>query len=316
MRDMKDIAEMHWKHDLLGSIEVGIVVLNRDYEVQVWNLFMENHSNIVPSQIRDKSLFDFFPEIDHQWFKAKSEPVFSLKSPVFVIWEQRPFLFRFGANRPITSRSTFMYQNITIFPLASLTGRVDQICIVVYDVTDQALNSKAVAELNAELQEISRVDGLTGLFNRRYWEEQFCREFKRNSRSKVQSSVIMLDIDNFKKINDTYGHPAGDEVIRTLAQIIKKATRETDFCGRYGGEEFTILLPDTAAENVQYLADRIRRLVEKMPVQYEQHSIAYTVSLGVAQFDEIFSDHMHWLECADKALYRAKEAGRNQVVIA
>ncbi|MFQ3235075.1 MAG: diguanylate cyclase [Paraglaciecola sp.] len=313
---MKDIADMHWKHDLLGSIEVGIVVLNRNYEVQVWNLFMENHSNILPSQIRDKSLFDFFPEIDRQWFQAKSEPVFSLRSPVFVIWEQRPFLFHFGANRPITSQSEFMFQNITIFPLASLTGRVDKICIMVYDVTVQALNSKAVAQLNSQLQEISRVDGLTGLFNRRYWDEQFCREFKRNLRSKAQSSVIMLDIDNFKKINDTYGHPAGDKVICALAKIIRKATRETDFCGRYGGDEFSILLPDTAAENLHYLADRIRRLVEKMPVKYEQHSIVYTVSLGGAQFDEIFSDHVHWLQCADEALYQAKKAGRNQVVIA
>lgn len=316
MQDMKDIAEMHWKHDLLGSIEVGIVVLDREYRVQVWNQFMENHSNIVPSQVRDKPLFDFFPEIDPQWFKAKSDPVFSLKSPVFVIWEQRPFLFRFGANRPITSGSTFMYQNITIFPLASLTGQVDQICIVVYDVTDQALGRKAIEELNTELEEISRIDGLSGLYNRRYWEEQFAREYKRNTRSLVQSSVIMLDIDHFKKINDTYGHPAGDEVIRTFANIIKKASRETDFCGRYGGEEFTILLPDTPAENVKFLADRIRRLVEKMPVQYEQHTITYTVSLGVAQFDPKFTDHMNWLDCADKALYRAKEGGRNQVVIA
>jgi diguanylate cyclase len=316
MQGMKDIAEMHWKHDLLGSIEVGIVVLNRDYEVQVWNLFMENHSNIIPSKIRNKSLFDFFPEIDCQWFKAKSEPVFSLKSPVFVIWEQRPFLFRFGANRPITSGSEFMFQNITIFPLASLTGRVEQICIVVYDVTVQALNIKAVAALNSQLLEISRVDDLTGLFNRRYWEEQFCREFKRNLRTKAQSSLIMLDIDNLKKINDTYGHPAEDEVIRSLAEIVKKTTRETDFCGRYYDKKLTILLPDTAAESVQYLAERICRLVEKRLVQYQQHNIAYTVSLGVAQFDNIFSDHSHWLERAQNALYKAKEAGHNQVVIA
>jgi len=316
VQDMKDLAEMHWKHDLLGSIEVGIVVVDRHYQVQVWNLFMENHSNIAPSAIRDKSLFEHFPEIDETWLRAKAEPVFSLKSPVFVIWEQRPYLFRFGANRPITSPSQFMYQNITIFPLASLSGQVDQVCIVVYDVTDQAVSKQAVDNLNDELQRLSRVDGLTGIYNRRYWEEQFDREFKRNLRTPGESSVIMLDIDHFKKINDNYGHPAGDEVIRQLAQLIEDVSRETDICGRYGGEEFAILLPDTASANVMVLAQRIRASVEKLKIEYEQHTISFTVSLGIAQFNTAFGQHIQWLEEADKALYQAKKNGRNQVIIA
>ena len=316
MQDMKELAEMHWKHDLLGSIEVGIVVVDREYLVQVWNLFMENHSNIAPSTIRGTSLFAHFPEIDETWLRAKDEPVFSMKSPVFVIWEQRPFLFRFGANRPITSPSKFMYQNITIFPLASLSGQVEQVCIVVYDVTDQAVSKQAIEELNNELQRLSRIDGLTGIYNRRYWEEQFSREFKRNLRKPSQSSVIILDIDHFKKINDNYGHPAGDEVIRRLAKLLKDVTRETDICGRYGGEEFTILLPDTASPNVMILAQRIRETVEKLKIEYEQQTISFTVSLGIAQFSPVFEQHMQWLESADKALYQAKISGRNRVVIA
>ena len=245
MQNDNDFADMHWKHDLLGSIEVGIVVLDINYNVQVWNQFMENHSSIVPSQIKDKSLFEFFPEIDQEWFKIKAEPAFTLRSPVFVIWEQRPYLFRFGCNRPITSNSDFMYQNITIFPLASLTGRVDQICVVIYDVTDEAINRNGMKLLNKQLQQVSRIDGLSGLYNRHYWEEQIALEYKRGTRSDNPSSLIMLDIDHFKKVNDTYGHPAGDEVIRSLANIITKATRETDLGARYGGEEFVILLTDT-----------------------------------------------------------------------
>jgi diguanylate cyclase (GGDEF)-like protein len=316
MQNDYDLADLHWKHDLLGSIEVGIVVLDRDYNVQVWNQFMENHSSVVPSQIKGKSLFEFFPEIDEEWFKIKSEPAFNLRSPVFVIWEQRPYLFRFGSNRPVTSNSDFMYQNVTVFPLASLSGIVDQICIVIYDVTDEAISRNGMNTLNKQLQQISRVDGLTGLYNRRFWEEQFDLEYKRGKRSDNPSSLIMLDIDHFKQVNDTYGHPAGDEVIRSLADVIKKATRETDLNARYGGEEFVILLTETPEKNVHFVAERIRKLVEESIVEYEGLTIKYTVSLGMAGFRADYKDSTAWLDYADKALYKAKESGRNKVVVA
>lgn len=310
-----DIAEMHWQHDLLGSIEVGLAVLDRDYNVLVWNQFMENHSGILPSTIRDNCLFDYFSEIDKDWFKQKSDPVFDLQSPAFIIWEQRPFLFKFESNRPITSASDFMYQNVTLFPLASLSEKVEQICIVVYDVTDEALNKRGMQALNKQLQQMSRVDGLTGLFNRRYWEERFSEEHKRITRNNLPASVIMLDIDHFKAVNDNYGHPAGDHVIKMLAKIIKKSVRETDVCGRYGGEEFAILLPETDAKNARLVAERIRGVAEKYTCIHEGTEIKFTVSLGIAQFHATYTSHMTWLEQADQALYMSKEGGRNMVSV-
>jgi diguanylate cyclase len=310
------LAEMHWKHDLLGSIEVGIVVLDKEFNVQVWNQFMENHSSIVPGMIQNKKLFEFFPEIDEEWFTRKAAPAFSLKSPVFIIWEQRPYLFHFNCNRPITSQATHMYQNITIFPLASLTGEVEQVCLVIYDVTDEAVSRLGMQSLNSQLEKVSRVDGLTGLYNRRFWEEQFVMEYKRDKRSESPSALIMLDIDNFKIVNDTYGHPAGDEVIKALAGIIKKATRETDISGRYGGEEFSIILPDTPVANVEFVAERIRRLVEKCIVVYDEINISFTVSIGISGFKHTYKDSTQWLDMADKALYQAKAAGKNQVLLA
>ena len=310
------LAEMHWKHDLLGSIEVGIVVLDKEFNVQVWNQFMENHSSIVPGMIQNKNLFEFFPEIDKEWFTRKAAPAFSLKSPVFIIWEQRPYLFHFNCNRPITSKANHMYQNITIFPLASLTGKVEQVCLVIYDVTDEAVSRLGMQSLNSQLQKVSRTDGLTGLYNRRFWEEQFVMEYKRDKRNKSPSALIMLDIDNFKKVNDTYGHPAGDEVIKALAGIIKKATRETDIAGRYGGEEFSIILPDTPVANVEFVAERIRRLVEKCIVVHDEINISFTVSIGISGFKHTHKDSSQWLHMADKALYQAKAAGKNRVILA
>lgn len=313
--DATNMDQMHWQVDLLGSIEVGLTVLDRDFKVQVWNQFMENHSGILPSRIRARSLFEFFPEIDRDWFRAKAEPVFNLRSPAFIIWEQRPFLFKFDTNRPITSASDFMYQNVTLFPLASLKGEVEQICIVVYDVTDEALNKKGIQSLNKQLEQISRIDGLTGVYNRRYWEEQFSLEHKRIVRNNGPASVLMLDIDHFKKVNDTYGHPAGDYIIKTLAKIIKRSIRETDICGRYGGEEFVILLPETTADNAAVVGERIRQSCESYTANYEGSDIRFTVSLGIAEFQKTFKDHMVWLEKADQALYSSKEQGRNRVTV-
>jgi diguanylate cyclase (GGDEF)-like protein len=310
-----DIAELHWLHELLSSLEVGIVVLDRDFNVQVWNQFMENHSNILPSKICNTCLFDHFPEIDVEWLQVKSEPVFNLKIPVFLIWEQRPYLFKFVNNRPITSDLALMYQNVTMFPLTSLNGDIEKLCMLVYDVSDQASNKLRVDGLNGELEIMSRIDGLTGLYNRRYWQERFDNAFKLAKRRDAKITAMMLDIDHFKLVNDTYGHQGGDKVIQSLAEVIKKTVRETDLVGRYGGEEFAIILTDTSIDAGFCVAERIRKAVEQECVEYEGQQITFTVSLGLAEYNQRYKSNMSWLEAADQALYQAKENGRNQSVI-
>ncbi|MDO6565770.1 diguanylate cyclase [Alteromonas sp. 1_MG-2023] len=300
---------------LLDSIEAGIVVLDKNFKVEGWNKFMENHSSIVPKSIIGTSLFEHFPEIDEKWLRLKSNPIFNLKSPVFIIWEQRQYLFKFGSNRPITCEASFMYQNVTMFPLVSETGSVDQFCMLVYDVTDQALSKIGMDRLNDELKTASRIDGLTGLFNRRYWQERFEYSYKLAKRQDKASTAMMLDIDHFKKVNDTYGHQAGDKVIQMLSALIKRCVRETDLAGRYGGEEFAVILTDSSVEKAAIVAERIRRLAERLVVEHEGQEIMFTVSLGLAQLDANSKSSMAWLEKADQALYEAKETGRNKYCI-
>lgn len=300
-----------WMNTLFNSIEVGIVVLNRSFEISVWNPFMENHSSKTAQQVCGQSLFTHFPEVDEKWFKAKAEPVFDLNTSVFVIWEQRPFLFKFGSSRPITT-SGFMYQNVTMFPLQDDDGRVSHLCMLVYDVTDQALGKTRVEQLNEELRTMSRIDGLTRLYNRRYWQERFEQLFKLAKRRDAPVTAMMLDIDHFKAVNDTYGHQAGDKVIQALAEIIRASTRETDLAGRYGGEEFAIVLTDTAVENALCVAERIRQTAEQTEVVHDNQVIRFTVSLGLAEYSARFSSALQWLEVADQALYSAKATGRNR----
>jgi len=298
--------------ELLDSIEVGIAVLDRNFNVQVWNKFLENHGAKKAEAIIGDSLFSHFPEIEEKWLRTKVDPVFNLKSPVFIIWEQRPYLFKFGCNRPVTSAAEFMYQNVTMFPIVDKRGNVERFCMLVYDVTEQALGKRGMEHLNEELKTASRVDGLTGLYNRRYWQERFDEMHKLCVRREKPSTALMLDIDHFKRINDTYGHQAGDKVIKMLAALIKRCVRETDLAGRYGGEEFAIILNDSSVEDAKIVAERIRQLAKRLVVEHEGESISFTVSLGLAQFSPDFKGAMAWLESADQALYEAKENGRNQ----
>lgn len=315
-KSKKVLESTHWLTGILSSLEMGIVIVDKDFTVEVWNQFMENHSQIDTTDIVGNCLFGLFPEIQENWFKRKCNPVFALATPVFLIWEQRDYLFKFDTSRPVTSNADYMYQNITIMPLLNDQGKAEKLCILIYDATDQAINKLRVEGLNAQLQTISRVDGLTGLYNRRYWQERFEHEFKLSIRNKSCVTLIMLDIDHFKAVNDTYGHQTGDEVIRNIADIIRQATRGTDIAGRYGGEEFVILLPDTSCENAITVAERIRKAVMGTLIKYEHHELKYTCSLGVADLHGAYTKSQEWVEAADQALYAAKEGGRNKVVIA
>ncbi|MGJ8693411.1 MAG: sensor domain-containing diguanylate cyclase [Thalassotalea sp.] len=311
--DSNQLHELHWMMEMLHAIDVGLVVLDRDYQVQIWNGFMENHSGLKPAEAKDKNLFDLFDEIDRDWFTRKSEAVFLLKNKAFTIWEQRPYVFKFENYRPITGSADFMFQNTTFIPLMAANGEVSHLCLLVYDVTDNAVHKQTLETANAHLAVLSQTDGLTQLFNRSHWEKCLSSEYKRWQRSEHVSCLVMLDIDHFKKVNDSYGHIVGDEVIKHLAKLVDLHVRETDISGRYGGEEFAIVLADTTLENGQIFAERLRSEVEKSIVKYNDIEMQYTISVGIAEVCPAFKTHEAWIECADAALYQSKENGRNKV---
>ncbi|MCB0119669.1 MAG: diguanylate cyclase, partial [Anaerolineales bacterium] len=167
-----------------------------------------------------------------------------------------------------------------------------------------------------ELIRLANVDFLTGLYNRRYFFETAKREFDISSRHKLPLSVIIIDIDTFKKINDTYGHAVGDQALTHLGKLIQHITRKTDIAARYGGEEFTILLTQTDCASACALAERLRHLVVSSPIQVGGYSIQLTISIGVSGRDYIPADENldQLISRADQALYKAKDDGRNRVV--
>jgi len=177
---------------------------------------------------------------------------------------------------------------------------------------------RRIKSLEAELGEVSELvyqDYLTGTLNRRGMEDAFEREFARSERHGIPVSLALLDVDHFKRLNDTYGHEAGDQALIHLSNVVKEILRPTDTVARYGGEEFVIILPDTAAEDAVKIMTRLQRELTKRFFLHDNNRILITFSAGVTQREgEESSDAM--IARADGALYRAKQTGRNRVLLA
>lgn len=185
-----------------------------------------------------------------------------------------------------------------------------------------ALQQGQLVKVNADLQSkqrdlerLTRLDGLTGLYNRNTFVELTRLELDRAQRQGSATSILLLDLDHFKRVNDTWGHPAGDAVLKNVAALVTSTIRSTDLAGRLGGEEFIILLPGTSTSAARMLAEKVRARLEANPTQFDKTEIRCTVSIGLASttaaekrlFDTLYND-------ADKALYLAKQRGRNRVV--
>ena len=175
-------------------------------------------------------------------------------------------------------------------------------------------------DVEEHLSNLAVHDGLTGIYNRRYFDETLAREWKRTMREKAPLSLIMLDIDYFKKYNDTYGHQAGDECLRQVATTISGALRRpADMAARYGGEEFVVVLPNFKLENSAKFGETIRAKIEALKMEHKQSDANpfITVSLGIASVvPSSISSYEELVGAADKALYSAKNKGRNRVCVA
>jgi diguanylate cyclase (GGDEF)-like protein/PAS domain S-box-containing protein len=188
----------------------------------------------------------------------------------------------------------------------ALLDREPAYCMIIRDISDKR-------KVSEDLRKATYGDHLTGLSNRRSFFEAAELELQRRQKVPRPVALLVLDADHFKRINDTYGHPAGDEVLRQVAATMKKVCRHVDVVARIGGEEFAVMLPSVELAAAMAVAERLRAQVEATPVVYEGQSISYTVSIGVAAMDDELTGIDGLLKRADQALYRAKRQGRNRV---
>lgn len=296
------------------QLNTGVLIIDSQRNIVFSNRFIEVHSGKSSGELLNKNIYQEFNELPQRWLERKIESVTQLKTPAYCSWEQRHHLFELPHTRPITTNSKFMAQNCTFLPVQD-NGVVVQVCILIEDVTDVCHYQQMLNKTLEDLAMANRIDGLTQVFNRRHWEECMAQEFARARRYKHDVSLIMIDLDRFKLINDNYGHQAGDLVLIESAKYIKSMLRISDIFGRYGGEEFCVILPETDLIGAADVAERIREGFQHLKLGYNGIDIPVTISVGVTNLVPTDTRYEDMISRADAALYQSKANGRNQMTI-
>ena len=299
---MRDAAQ------IFETINLGLIIVDRDLKVRAWNRWMESHSGISEREILDQSLLDHYPDLTEPKFNRFIKSVLTFGSYAYFAQKLHQYLIPMKNPHASAADLPFMQQNCAAGPIRNEQGAIISAYITVQDVSEYVVYEH-------RLMEMGRLDPLTKLFNRSYLDRRLSEEIERARRFGSTFSVVMIDIDFFKKVNDTHGHLCGDHTLRLMAEVLQNSVRKIDFVGRYGGEEFCCVLPEVSAANAGILAERLRLRIMDTPVTYLDAMFGITISLGVAEYSTGRTTLEQIVAAADVALYEAKHTGRNRVVV-
>lgn len=298
---------MNELRQIFETVNIGLVILDRDLNIRSWNRWMTLQSGVTEESVVGCSIHSLCPHLNNPVFLRNCKAVRTFGNFAFFSQKLHGYLFPFPPPRSLQSRFEFMQQSCTMGPIRNDEGVIESIFLIVQDVTELTVYEKKLVEMNMK-------DGLTGIFNRRYLDKRLEEEYQRARRYGRDFSLIVCDIDFFKKVNDTYGHQCGDLILKNVSAKIASALRKTDCLGRYGGEEFCCILPETGLEQALLVAERVREMIQSMESVYEEQTVRVTISLGVARLAEGMTSEKELFNRGDEALYEAKRTGRNRVV--
>lgn len=300
---------------IVERVGLGIFVVDPEHRILFWNRFLEAKSGLGTADVVGKDLFELYPEVPRRWFDRHVRSVLAIGHLSFSSWTERPYLFRLPHDRPISGGIDCMRQDCTFLPIRDPEGRIKAVCVTLQDMTEVCITQEQLEKARAVLEQASLRDGLTGLWNRRYLDAQLRHHVARSLHRGESLSAILLDIDHFKRVNDTHGHLAGDQVLRIVAERLAATVDGPGVVARYGGEEFLVLLPRTDLAGAAACAEHLRATVAAAPVAVDAIEIPVTISLGAAELSPAVMAPADLVGRADAALYRSKQCGRNRVTL-
>ncbi|MBZ0106381.1 MAG: GGDEF domain-containing protein [Sulfuricella denitrificans] len=295
------------------QVPIGIVVLDAECRVQHWNGWLAQKTAIGEKDAQGKTLSELFPNFRSPRLQWAVEQAITHLSPQVLSQALNQFVIPIHTRFSGRHGTSMMQQHVHVAPLTGRDGRI-QAVVSIMDVTESITRSSALIEVAQKLQHDSNRDALTGLYNRRFMWEWLVQQLKLCNRHAHPLGCLLLDIDHFKMINDTYGHDEGDQVLRSFAQVAQDRLRDSDILVRYGGEEFAALLPHCSPQDAIDAAQAILQTVRKAAFGALPAG-KVTCSIGVSWWTvghPVTGEEL--LKCADKRLYEAKQGGRDRVV--
>jgi diguanylate cyclase (GGDEF)-like protein/PAS domain S-box-containing protein len=335
---MNDFDQAAQRFAILDHAPIGQFILRKDFVTLFWNRCLEAWTGIPREKIVGSCILGHFPHLGTAKYASRIAGIFG-GGPPTVFSSQ---LHKYVIPAPLPGgKQRFQYTVVTAVPasagescyamfaiqdVTSLTEAIENHrCALQQVLTEMEERKKAQAELLANAEELKKLnlileersirDGLTGLFNHRHFYDVLHRDFLLASRNGQDIACLLLDLDYFKQVNDSYGHPCGDFVLKEVAALVRRSVRETDVVARYGGEEFAVLLPDTNLEGARVIAEQVRRVIEAHLFCFGPATLNISASIGLAtRLSHRLSHPPDLLAWADRALYRAKGDGRNRLV--
>ncbi len=297
---------MDFETKILDIIGNGILILNKDHKILFWNKWLTTHTRVSKETAEGNTLYNLFAKTSFSLLERKIKIAFKLQSSTFMNSNISKYVIPIEQKKITKSIFRHMRQDVVITPLSE-----ERVSIIIYD-SSSLLEAKSIIDEQLIIVERQAItDSLTQSYNRNKFNQLLLAEIKKANRHDLIFSIIIFDIDDFKSVNDTWGHLEGDKVLKEMAGIAMESLRESDIFARWGGEEFSILLPGTGVNGAAVAAEKLRQQIETFDFGKSGRN---TCSFGVAEYFKGAADNII-LTKADQALYHAKSKGKNQVAV-